>query len=172
MNDGRTSYILGFYRPDENPQTPMHRIEVRVNRPGVTLRYRTSYTVEPPPAKSSDPVRDVVLAMNRPVDATAVGMTASVTHAGPSRLNLSVTFDITNLNLELNQGQWTGKAEFVAHFETVDDKQAGGATARTLTFWHNSLVRMLAGQEVAPPPRTPIRFTRPAGGPPPAGAGP
>lgn len=134
MNDGRTSYILGFYRQDENAQTPMHRIEVRTSRPGIALRYRTSYAVEAPPPKSTNPVRDVVLAMNRPVDATAIGMTASVTRAGSNRLNLAVTFEVSNLDLEQTQGQWTGKAEFVARFETADGKQAGGAMAKTMTF--------------------------------------
>jgi len=35
----------------------------------------------------------------------------------------------------------------------------GRVTARTLTFWHNSLVRVLAGEDVAPPPRvrSPVR---------------
>ncbi len=134
MNDGRTSYILGFYRPDGTPPTPLHRIEVRVSRPGVTLRYPTSYTVEAPPPKSSSPLRDLVLAMNRPVDATAVGMSAFVARAAPSRLNIAVSFDISNLNLVQSQGQWTGKAELVARFVTADDKQAGGATAKTITF--------------------------------------
>lgn len=133
MNDGRVSYLLGFYRPDQS-QASQHQIAVRVNRPGVTLRYRTSYTVEAPPAKPSDPVRDVVLAMNRPVDATAIGMWASVTRAGATRLNVAVAFDVSNLDLEQEQGLWTGKAEFVARFVTADDKQAGGATARTMTF--------------------------------------
>lgn len=138
MNDGRTSYILGFYPSNPDRDVSEHRIEVRTDRPGVNLRYRTTYAVAapvaPPPPKSTSPVRDLVLAMKRPVDSTAIGIAASVTHAAPRLLNVAVTFDISNLNLEFNQGQWTGSAEFVSRFVTDDDKQAGDATARTMTF--------------------------------------
>lgn len=139
LNDGRTSYIVGFYPLSSNSDAPVHRIGVRVNRPGVTLRYRATYAVAapaaaPPLPKSTSPVRDVVLAMNRPIDSTAVGITASVTYAGPNRLNVAITSDISNLNLEFSQGQWTGSVEFVSRFVTADDKQAGVTTARTITF--------------------------------------
>lgn len=141
MNDGRTSYILGFYPPDSDRDASVHRITVRVDRPGgqpITLRYRATYAVAapaPPPSPKPAPlVHDLVLAMNRPVDSTAIGITASVTHTAPSRLNVAVTFDISNLNLALNQGQWTGNAELVARFVTADDKQAGTVTAQTIAF--------------------------------------
>ena len=43
LNDGRVSYTLGFYRPDENRNAAVHRIEVRTSCE-VILRYRTSYS--------------------------------------------------------------------------------------------------------------------------------
>jgi VWFA-related protein len=49
-------YLLGFYPSD--PQGKGYRpIEVRVNRPGVTLHYRTGYDPGgPPPPKNADPL--------------------------------------------------------------------------------------------------------------------
>ena len=132
LNDGRISYTLGFYRPDQDNKS-VHQIGIRVSRPGVTLRYRTSYTVEPPPPKSADPVHDLVQAMNSPVDATAIRLMASVTRS-QNRLEISGVLDVAGLDLELNEGLWKGKAELVARFVTPDGKQAGKVEALTMTF--------------------------------------
>src|SRR5678816_2766172 len=67
MDDGRTSYTLGFYQPGEEEKATIHQIGIRVSRPGVTLRYRTSYQTEPPQPVSTGPVADLVKAMNQPM---------------------------------------------------------------------------------------------------------
>jgi len=133
LNDGRISYTLGFYRPDQDNKKSVHQIGVRVDRPGVTLRYRTSYTVEPPPPKSANPVHDLVQAMNSPVDATAIRLLASVTRR-QNRLDISGVLDVGALDLELIDGLWKGRAELVARFVTADGKQAGNVVALTMTF--------------------------------------
>lgn len=133
LNDGRISYTIGFYQPDEDDKTLVHRIAVRVDRPGVTLRYRATYKVEPPPPVSSNPVHEFVQAMNRPVEATAIGMSASATRA-QDRLDLSVDVDISGLDLELTEGLWKGKAELVLRFMTADGVQAGDTLAETMVL--------------------------------------
>jgi VWFA-related protein len=133
LADGRVSYTLGFYRPDQDIRKSVHQISVRVGRPDVTLRYRTSYTVEPPPPKSLNPVRDLVSAMDRPLDATAIGMTVSPVRR-QNQLDLSGTLDVAALDLELIDGRWKGKAELVARFMTADGRLAGKVVALTLTF--------------------------------------
>lgn len=106
LDDGRTSYTLGFYQPNEDlPAKPehakpgqpdVHQISVRVSQPGLSLRYRTSYAVEPPaPAHTSaNPVADLVTALNSPADATAIGITVAATRSG-DRLDLKATIDLT-----------------------------------------------------------------------------
>ena len=47
LADIDASYTLGFNVPDDAAPGP-HGIRVRVSRPGVTLRYRESYAVDPP----------------------------------------------------------------------------------------------------------------------------
>jgi VWFA-related protein len=42
MEDGRVSYTLGFYQSGDAASTGLHQLGVRVSRPGVTLRYRTT----------------------------------------------------------------------------------------------------------------------------------
>ncbi len=133
LTDGRISYTLGFYRPDQDLRKSVHQISVRVSRPDVTLRYRTSYTVEPPPPKSPNPVRDLVNAMDRPLDATAIGITITPVRR-QNQLELSGTLDVAALDLELIDGRWKGKAELVARFMTADGRLAGKVVALTLTF--------------------------------------
>lgn len=134
MDDGRVSYTLGFYQPGEEDQATVHRLRVRVSRPGVTLRYRTTYRTETrKPESGANPVADLVEAMNRPVDATVVPITASAVRV-QDRLDLKFSFDVSSLGLELREGRWKGKAELVARFGTADGAQAGDVVAQTATF--------------------------------------
>ena len=123
LRDGRVSYTLGFYPATEDSKTPVHQLAVRVSRPGVTLRYRTSYELKPPPPASANPVADLVLALNRPVDATIIPVTAHATRKG-DRVDLSVSLDVSSLDLELREGLWQGKAELVMRF--VDRRWIAG----------------------------------------------
>jgi VWFA-related protein len=133
LNDGRISYTLGYYQPDGENGAPVHRIGVRVNRAGVTLRYRTSYVIEPEPPPSSDPVHDLIQAMNRPVNATAIPVTASAARS-EDQLDLSVSFDISGLDLQLIDELWKGKAEVLTRFMTAEGIQAGNTVADTMVF--------------------------------------
>jgi VWFA-related protein len=133
LNDGRFSYTLGFYRPEQDRNATVHRIEVRSTRPSVILRYRTGYSVEPPRPKGSSQVQAMVDAINRPVDATAITITASPTRSG-NRLNLTLSIDASALDLQQRNGSWEGKAELVARFLKNDTKIAGKVTALTLSF--------------------------------------
>lgn len=133
MLDNRVSYTLGFYPASEDRKAPGHRLGVRVSRPGVTLRYRTSYELTPQPPPSTDPVADLVQALNRPVDATVIPITANATRNG-DQVDLSVAIDVPSLDLELSDGLWKGRAELVMRFVTADGSPAGEASAQTLTF--------------------------------------
>ncbi len=133
LRDGRVSYTLGFYPPDGDSKAPVHQLVVRVTRPGVTLRYRTSYELKPQPPVSANPVDDLVQALNRPVDATVIPVTARATRKG-DRVDLSVSLDVSSLDLELSEGLWKGKAEVVSRFVSADGLPAGAPSAQTLTF--------------------------------------
>jgi VWFA-related protein len=56
--DAETSdyYVLGYYSSNPDPTQRKRRVEIKVNRPSVDLRYRTEYTLKPtkaPPASKS-----------------------------------------------------------------------------------------------------------------------
>lgn len=138
--DGRASYILGFYQPgnDANPfgndlPAGPHQIAVRVSQPGVLLRYRNSYQAQSVSAHATASAQDLIEALNRPVDATAIGITASATRT-EDRLHLVETFEVSGLDLQLDRELWRGGAEVVARFLAADGRWAGEAVAETLTL--------------------------------------
>jgi VWFA-related protein len=133
VRDGQASYALGFYPASEDVTTPARQLGVRVSRPGVTLRYRASYALRPQPSPSTNPVADMVLALNRPVDATAIPITANATR-NRDHVDLSVAIDVPSLDPELNDGLWKTQAELVMRFVTADGLPAGDVSAQTLTF--------------------------------------
>ena len=133
IEDGRVSYMLGYYRPGDGDDRIPHRIAIRVSRPGVTLRYRANSEAEPAPPKSDNPVAGLIQALNWPVDATSIALTAQANRK-QNRLDLSVAIDATNLDLELRDGLWRGEAEIVARFMAADATQVGDVVSQTATF--------------------------------------
>jgi VWFA-related protein len=147
LEDGHISYTLGFYASDEQlsedtksrekrggtPRPIPHQLSIRVNRPGITLRYRATYKVEPPKPVSANPVDDLVQGLNRPVDATAIAMSASATRK-QDRLDVTVSFDLASLDLTPSGGLWKGAAEVVARFLTPEGVWAGDVISQTVTF--------------------------------------
>jgi hypothetical protein len=134
MDDGRVSYTLGFYPSgDEDRAAPVHRLKVSVSRPGVTLRYRISYRMEPAQPVSANPVADLVQALNRPIDATAIPIKASITRT-EGRLDIQAVLDVGSLDLALDHDLWAGRIEVVARFTTADGIASGDAFAQTVNL--------------------------------------
>ena len=138
MDDGGVSYTLGFYQPIEETQPTMHRLSLRASRPGVVLRYKTGYMAEPPSPASANPVADLLQALSRPMDATAIPVKAAVTRVR-DRLTLEATLDAESLDLTLSesaqeQNLWTGSIEVVARFTTADGIIAGEVFSKTMTL--------------------------------------
>jgi hypothetical protein len=134
MDDGRVGYTLGFYPAiDDDGPPKSHRLLVKTTRPGVTLRYRTLYEKEPPHPVSDNPVADLVRALNRPIDATAIPIEASVTKEF-GRLRIDAKLGVESLDLTADQGLRTGRIEVVARFTTADALIAAEPIAQTLVL--------------------------------------
>jgi VWFA-related protein len=137
MDDGRVSYTLGFYPAVDDSGPQVHQLAVRVSRPGVTLRYRTSYQTEVPQPMSANPKADLALVLNRPFDATALPVKAWVTRdvtRVQDRLNVQALLDVGSLDLLPNGGLWTGKIEVVARFTAADGSLAGEGFSQTMVL--------------------------------------
>lgn len=135
MDDGRVSYTLGFYPSGDDPATKVHQLAVRVSRPSVVLRYRTSYQTEAS-GPASGTTADLLQALNRPIDAAAIPIKASVTRSH-DRLNLEAMLDAASLDLTPERNLWTSKIEVVGRFTTADGIVASDAFAQTLNLNFN-----------------------------------
>jgi VWFA-related protein len=134
MDDGRVSYMLGFYPSvDDDSASQGYQLTVSVSRKGVTLRYRTGYEAEPVRPVSADPAADLVQALNRPIDATAIPIKASVTRS-QDRLDLEAVLSLESLDLVQDNNLWTGKIEVVARFTTADGIIASDVYSKTVTL--------------------------------------
>jgi hypothetical protein len=133
INDGRVSYPLGFYQPGEEKKATVHQIGVHISRPGINLRYRTTYQTEPQGPVSRSHVSDLAKVMNRPVDATAIPISASATRI-QDRLDLTTAFDVSSLGPYLSEGLWRGNVELAARFVGPDGGQAGDVLSKTVNF--------------------------------------
>jgi VWFA-related protein len=133
MDDGRISYTLGFYPAAlEDGPAPAHHLTVKVSRPGVVLRYRTSYQVDAAQPVSATPA-DLLHALNGPVDSAAIPFRVKAART-QDRLTLDALFDAKDLDLVQNQNLRTGRVEIVARFVTADGVIAGNPFHQTLAL--------------------------------------
>jgi VWFA-related protein len=138
IEDGRAGYTIGFYpsggatEPPAGVQAGVHQLTIRVTRPGVTLQYATSYQADIVP-KRTPSLQDLIDALNRPVDSTAIGVTVSATR-NQNALQLTESIDLSDLDLELIDGFWKGKLEVVAKFMAAAGTSAGEVVSESMTL--------------------------------------
>ena len=85
LDDGRLTYVLGYYPSHGKWNGAFRAITVKVNRPGVEVRHRLGYAALPLPAgKTAAQTRtDALLEQARsPLEATAIGLTGRLTRDG------------------------------------------------------------------------------------------
>jgi VWFA-related protein len=130
VDDGRIGYTLGFYQSNDDVPNPFEHLDVRVSRPGVTLRY---YRTQAPRRAPAGTMADLVQALNQPIDATAIPINATVTRVEDS-LNLKAVVDVESLELASSQGRWKGKIEIVGRFTAADGSPVGAVATQTLNL--------------------------------------
>jgi VWFA-related protein len=130
VDDGRIGYTLGFYQSGYDLSNPFDQLEVRVSRPGVTLRY---YRAQAPRPASASTIADLVQALNQPIDVTAIPIKATATRL-QDRLNLKAVVDVDSLELTPSQDRWKGRVEIVARFTAADGSPVGAVASQTLNL--------------------------------------
>ena len=123
MEDAEITYSLGFYPEEKDLDGSYHEVKIRVDRKGTDARYRKGYFATPLPAAASPTVSQALRnALVSPVDATAMGLTASLTpdvsHAGGFVLTLNL--DLQNLTPAAKSDRWSDMMTFVIAQESAD----------------------------------------------------
>jgi VWFA-related protein len=118
LDDSRVTYLLGYYVPQDASQTGFHRLSVKVNRPGVRVRYREGYTIEEPGAVvPEDQKTQLAQASLNLMGATTIPFDVTALRK-QNALTLRITVNPANLGLALNGDRWQGKIDVATRFAT------------------------------------------------------
>ena len=131
LDDIRFSYTIGF-SPPEDASHGFHKVQVKVRRPSVSLRYREGYYLdETGDSHPRDQRTEVVQAMLSPVDSTTVPVTVRAVRKGDT-LALLVSLDAGSLEVTCEGGRWQGKLEMQVRFTGTDGRQVGSVTSQVV----------------------------------------
>ncbi len=125
IEDTDVTYTLGFYPGGENDGA-FHSLRVKVDKPGLEVRYRKGYSAEQfRPLLDKQRGSTLTAWAEEPLDATEIPISAIAVKgpkAGTNRVNIGV--DLSALHLEQRNGRWTGRIE-VAILTGKDRKTQG-----------------------------------------------
>jgi VWFA-related protein len=115
IEDGRVSYVLGYYSPREKADSKFHDIDVKVRRDGLDVRHRKGYVALPPPPKRDAKTRLAALEriMQSPVAASGIPLMAQVDHNAAGEASLVLRIDPESLNWDQNKDVREGAIDIV-----------------------------------------------------------
>ncbi len=134
MEDSRVSYMLAFYPATDDGKGKFHNIKVKVNRPGVDLRYRTGYT--PKPLNFTGAVDNSAIlreAIASPLDATGLGMTvhaSSVHGATTPTVALRINLEENDVSFKFNDDRTEGFIQVMLVQYDAEGNQIWGETSK------------------------------------------
>ena len=137
VTDNSTYYVLAYYPPTDKKDGKFHRIEVKVTRPGLTVRARRGYMApKPKPAPKTTakdgPSAQVVEALDSPLNVSGLGMRIFAAPFKGAAPNASVLIGVEVVGRDLALGPNT-KVEL--SYLAVDAKgKSFGAKTDTLTL--------------------------------------
>jgi VWFA-related protein len=134
MEDAQFTYTLGFYAQSDKPDGVYHELRVKVDRPGIDLRYRKGYLDV---AASASADQDALVTLRRsasaPVDARAIGLAAAAVRDTDGKFQVGVMVDFRDLQLGKIDGHWKGAAELAIVSQRADGTTVDLAS-KSLTF--------------------------------------
>jgi hypothetical protein len=128
LDDGRLTYVLGYYPSHKKWDSTFKEIDVKVNRPGVEVRHRKGYLAFPVSLPAADGMsREKALRQDarNPLEATGIGLTVHIARApvqGEQNLTIAIHLNPGSMVLEKKGEQWTGALDFVITQHTPDGR--------------------------------------------------
>jgi VWFA-related protein len=119
LDDSRISYTLGYYPANSKNDGKYRNVSVKVQRPGVTLRYRTGYEAEKDQKSKTAPKLDLQQALGSPLDSTGLPLSAHAVRAG-GKLDVRLRIDPSSLTLRQEYGRRKGGVSVSYAFRSGD----------------------------------------------------
>ena len=137
VRDNSSCYVLAYYPPTNKADGKFHRVEVKVNRPGLTVRSRKGYALPkgkqaPKQAKTGGMAPEVYEAMNSPLQLSGLTMRIFAAPFKGPQPNASVVIGIEMSGADLSLGP---NSKVDISFMAVDNKsKIFGARNDSLTL--------------------------------------
>jgi len=106
-DDARLTYVVGYYPAQAKWDDRFHRINVSVQKPGVSVRYRSGYVATQTPAKVA--LADVA---RNPLEATGLRLSAHVDHVAAD-LQITMHLEPGAVTLTKKTSTWDGAVEIL-----------------------------------------------------------
>ncbi|MGH9703041.1 MAG: VWA domain-containing protein, partial [Candidatus Acidiferrales bacterium] len=119
IDDSVVSYALGFYPQDTKWDGAFHDLNVRIAKPGtgLSVRFRRGYYATPDaPLDRNLRASQIVDAISSPLDASGVGITASMEEPKISSSKIRIihlNIDANAIHLEEKKGRWDGAFDII-----------------------------------------------------------
>jgi VWFA-related protein len=117
IDDSRTSYLLGYYPTNDSWDGRFRAVTVKVNRPGVHLRYRTGYFADAETtAKEITTDRRIFDAIRSPLQLMNLGLEVQaepVSSTTGREIKVQVRVDPSRMRFEQNGDRWTDTVDVV-----------------------------------------------------------
>jgi len=129
VGDSEVTYTLGYHPTNTEMDGKFRDIKVKVDRPGVNVRYRKGYVAQS--AAMQDPkvaAKELSDAVWSPLDATALGLNARVDFTDqpkPNSVQILVQVSPSGINLEEKDGRHSGVLDVLMAQRTDRGEQVG-----------------------------------------------
>lgn len=128
VNDARLTYSLGFYPKDATWDGKFHKLKVKVDRPGVQIRYRAGYFAFEHGNEPAAPLPQTLdAAMVAPDTVSGLGLTVALS-ADIGGYLATVAVDPRELKLTEKDGVWTGALDVQVVLGTAADRKPATKT--------------------------------------------
>jgi VWFA-related protein len=130
VDENSSYYVLAYYPPNPKRDGKYHNINVRVTRPGLTVRFRKGYanpTGKPPAPTKSDLPPELITALQSPIPTSGLGMKVFAAPFKAAAPNASVLMGVELRGRDLTTAA-NGKVELA--FSAVDVRGKMKASSR------------------------------------------
>jgi VWFA-related protein len=136
VGDSEINYTLGYHPTDTEMDGKFREIKIKVDRPGVNVRYRKGYLALGPASQDPKARNDeLASAVWSPLDATGLPVNARVDFVekpDPNSVHVLVQVDPSGLTIEAKDGRYVGKVDVIMVQKDDRGAQVGKSSNDTL----------------------------------------
>jgi VWFA-related protein len=144
LDDARYAYTLAYYTGNSKDDGKFRKIEIKLDRPGLKLRYRGGYTADDPSKSQAGSLKaDLDEAARSPIGQTAVLLTVQLQNKGKDEISLALQIDPARLSFRQSKTGWEADLDLMFLQKTPEGKMNGLQVALPLRLDQESYETVL-----------------------------